>query len=176
VPVKEPQQLVVVDWNKDSSRAGSWSTRSANFTYTQWEALGAQQKAFSDMIAWSASPFDLTSGGEPRFAQGVFVSGSFFPVLGVRAALGRTLSAADDSATCNAGAVISHAFWQREFGGDPNVLGRRLTLNGYPVSVIGVTPPSFFGVEVGHRSDVAIPLCADRLMSEDHKRAHTRPV
>ncbi|MBV8866117.1 MAG: ABC transporter permease [Acidobacteriaceae bacterium] len=98
LPVKEPQQLVVVDWNKDSSRAGWWSTRSANFTYTQWDVLRGQQKVFSDMIAWSASPFDLTSGGEPRFAQGVYVSGSFFRVLGVGAELGRTLSVADDSA------------------------------------------------------------------------------
>ena len=100
------------------------------------------------------------------------MSGSFFPVLGVGAELGRTLEPADDSASCNAAAVISHAFWQREFGGDPNVLGRRLTLNGYPVSGVGVTPPSFFGVEVGHRYDVAIPLCADRLMAEDHKAAY----
>lgn len=169
LPVKAPEQLAVVGWNKDSSLAGSWSTRSANFTYTQWDALREEQKAFSDMIAWSAAQFDLTNGGEPRFAEGIFVSGSFYPVLGVGAELGRTLSPADDSATCNAAAVISHAFWQREFGGDPHVLGRRLTLNGYPVSVIGVTPPSFFGVEVGHRYDVAIPLCADRLLAEDHK-------
>lgn len=169
LPVKHPEQLAVVDWNKDSARGGSWSTRSANFTYTQWDVLRAQQKAFSDMIAWSASGFDLTSGGEPRFAEGLYVSGTFFPALGVGAELGRTLGASDDSAACNAAAVISDAFWHREFGGDPHVLGRKLTLDGYPVSVIGVTPPSFFGVEVGHRYDVAIPLCADRLISEDHK-------
>jgi len=169
LPVKDPGQLVVVDWTRDSARAGNWSTRSANFTYTQWDALRAQQKPFSDVIAWSATQFDLTSGGEPRFAQGVYVSGSFFPVLGVGAQLGHTLGASDDGAACNAGAVISDAFWRREFGGDPHVLGRRLTLNGYPVSVIGVTPPSFFGVEVGHRYDVAIPLCADRLMAQDHQ-------
>ena len=133
LPVKNPEQLVVVDWNKDSARAGAWSTRSANFTYTQWDVLRAHQEAFSDMIAWSASHFDLTRGGEPRFAEGLYVSGSFFPVLGVSAELGRTLSASDDSGTCNAGAVISDAFWHREFGGDRQVLGRRLTLNGYPV-------------------------------------------
>jgi putative ABC transport system permease protein len=168
LPVKDPGQLVVVDWNKDSARAGEWSTRSANFTYTQWEVLQAQQKALSGMIAWSASQFDLTRGGEPRFAEGLFVSGSFFPVLGVGAELGRTLGALDDNATCNAAAVISDAFWHREFGGDPHVVGRRLTLNGYPVSVVGVTSPSFFGVEVGHGYDVAIPLCADRLIAQDH--------
>jgi putative ABC transport system permease protein len=169
LPVKDPQQLVVVDWHKDASRAGSWSTRSANFTYAQWDVLRGQHDPFSDIISWSASRFDLTRGGEPRFAQGMFVSGSFFPVLGIGAELGRTLGASDDSADCNAGAVISHAFWQREFAGDPHVVGRQLTLDGYPISVIGVTPPSFFGVEVGHRYDVAVPLCSDRLMSQDHK-------
>ncbi len=169
LPVKDPAQLVLLDWNKDSTRGGSWNGRSANFTYTQWDALRANQKPFSELIAWSTSPFDLTNGGEPRFAQGLWVSGSFFPALGVSPELGRTLSAADDSASCNAGAVISDAFWHREFGGDPHILGQQLSLNGFPVSVIGVTPPSFFGVEVGHRYDVAIPLCADTLMSEDHK-------
>jgi putative ABC transport system permease protein len=169
LPVKDPEQLVVVDWNRDASRAGSWSTRSANFTYTQWDVLRAQQKPFSEMIAWSAEFFDLARGGEPRYAQGLFVSGSFFPGLGATAELGRTLSVSDDSDACNSGAVISHAFWQREFGGDPQVLGRRVSLNGYPVPVVGVTPPAFYGVEVGHRYDVAVPLCVDRLMAEDHK-------
>jgi predicted permease len=169
LPVQDPDRLAVVDWNKDAARAGWWSTRSANFTFRQWDTLRAQQKPFTDLIAWSATGFDLTSGGEPRFAQGVFVSGSFFPVLGVPAELGRTLTAADDNETCNAAAVISHSFWQREFGGDPHVLGRRLTLNGYSVPVVGVTSPSFYGVEVGHRYDVAIPLCTDRLMSDDQK-------
>src|SRR5581483_10354278 len=70
LPVKDPGQLVVVDWNKNSARAGDWSTRSANFTYTQWDVLRGEQKPFSDLIAWSATQFDLTRGGEPRFAEG----------------------------------------------------------------------------------------------------------
>jgi hypothetical protein len=64
LPVKDPGQLVVVDWNKGSSRAGRWSFRSANFTYTQWDLLRAQQKAFSDMIACRPS-----DGGRPQGAH-----------------------------------------------------------------------------------------------------------
>src|SRR6185437_14064197 len=64
---------------------------------------------------------------------------------------------------------ISYAFWQREFGGDPGILNRAVSLNGHVLPIIGVTPAAFFGVEVGNRYDVAIPLCADRLMAEDHK-------
>jgi putative ABC transport system permease protein len=169
LPVKDPQQLVAVDFVKGSSRAGSWSSRSAIFTYSQWQEIQKLQQAYSGMFAWSATRFNLTGGGEPRFAEGLFVSGDFFHVLGTSSILGRTLTNEDDSTTCNAGAVISYPFWQREFGGDTSVLGRKLTLNGYSVPVIGVTAPAFFGVEVGRSYDVAIPLCTDRLMAEDHK-------
>ncbi len=164
LPVKDPEQLVALDFAKDSARGGSWSSRSAAFTYPQWDAIRQEQQAYSGVLAWSAARFNLTNGGEPRFAEGLYVSGDFFRVLGVNPVLGRTFTTADDSASCAAAAVISYSFWQREFGGDPEVLGRKLRLDGYAVPVIGVTPPSFFGVEVGYRYDAAIPLCADRLV------------
>ncbi len=164
LPVQDPQELVALDFQKDSARGGSWSSRSAIFTYPQWEAIRMRQQAYSGLVAWSATRFNLTTGGEPRFAQGLYVNGDFFRVLGVNSMLGRTFTAADDSTSCNAGAVISYSFWQREFGGDAQVLGRKLSLDGYTFPVIGVTPPSFFGVEVGYGYDAAIPLCADRLV------------
>ena len=163
LPVKNPEQLVALDFTKDAARAGSWSSRSATFTYPQWEAIRNEQQSYSGLAAWSANRFNLTNGGVPRFAEGLYVNGDFFRVLGVTPFLGRTLTAADDGASCNAGAVISYSFWQREFAGDSQVIGRKLSLDSYSVPVIGVTPPSFFGVEVGHRYDVAVPLCGDRL-------------
>ena len=121
-------------------------------------------------MAWSADRFNLANGGQARFAEGLYVSGNFFQLLGVNAVIGRTFNADDDSATCGGtGAVISYAFWQREFGGDPGILNRAVSLNGHVLPIIGVTPATFFGVEVGNRYDVAIPLCADRVMAEDHK-------
>lgn len=169
LPVKDPRQLALVDWEQKATRAGSWSSRSANFTHAQWEQIQELQKSFSGLVAWSAERFNLTQGGEPRFADGLYVSGSFFPVLGVNAALGRTFTPSDDNASCNAGAVISYSFWQREYGGDAKVLDRKITLNGYALPIIGVTGARFFGLEVGNRYDVAIPLCADRLMATDGK-------
>jgi putative ABC transport system permease protein len=170
LPVRDPRELVEIDFEKNSSRSGSFSTRSARLTYGQWEQIRAQQQAFTGVLAWSAARFNLTSGGEARYAEGLYVSGDFFRQLGVNPVVGRTFTAQDDSETCSgAGAVISHAFWQREFGGDPGILGRTTSLDGYPVPVIGVTPASFFGVEVGNRYDVAIPLCADRLLADDKK-------
>jgi putative ABC transport system permease protein len=170
LPVEKPQELVQIDFEKNSARSGWFSTRSARLTYAQWEQIRSQQQAFSGVVAWSAARFNLTTGGEARYAEGLYVSGEFFRYLGVHPVMGRTFAAEDDSATCSSpGAVISHAFWQREFGGDPGVLGRTVSLDGYIVPVIGVTPASFFGVEVGSRYDVAIPLCADRLIAEDKK-------
>lgn len=168
LPVQNPRELVAIDFEKGSSRQGWWSSRSANLTYGQWEQIRAQQQAFTDVMAWSAARFNLAQGGEPRFVEGLYVSGDFFRGLGVRALLGRTFTARDDGAACNVGAVVSYAFWQKEFGGDAGALGRDLRLDGHPVPVIGVTPPQFFGVEVGNRYDVAIPLCADRVLADDH--------
>ncbi|WP_321477409.1 ABC transporter permease [uncultured Paludibaculum sp.] len=167
LPVQQPQQLVTIDFQEGAARAGWWPTRSAVMTHPEWEEIRSRQQAFSGMLAWSVARFNLTNGGEPRFAEGLFVSGDFFRQLGVEAMLGRTFTTADDSPACSAGAVVSYAFWKREFGGDPGVLGRSVTLDGHSIPVIGVTPPEFFGVEVGSRYDVAVPLCVDRLMSED---------
>jgi predicted permease len=170
IPVRDPQELASIHFAEGSSKSGNWSSRSAEFTYAQWEEIGRQQQAFSGLAAWSATRFNLAPAGEARYAEGLYVSGDFFRVLGVNALLGRTFTASDDTPACaNPGAVLSYAFWQREFGGDEAVLGRPVWLDGHTLPVIGVTPPAFFGVEVGHRYDVAIPLCADAALAIDGK-------
>jgi len=175
LPVRDPQQLAYVDFAKGSARSGWFSTRSARLTYAQWDEIRAQQQAFSGVAAWSAARLNLATGGEARYAESLYVSGDFFRVLGVEPTIGRIFTAQDDGAHCAAAAVVSHAFWQREFGGDPQVLGRTVSLAGHRFPVIGVTPPSFFGVEVGSRYDVAIPLCADLLSAEGgHSRVSIR--
>jgi predicted permease len=166
--VKNPHELALIDFEDGSTRPGNWFSDGAVATYAEWDQIRAQQQAFSGILAWNRRRFNLANGGEPRYAQGLFVSGDYFRVLGVNAVLGRTLTAQDDTKTCNAGAVISYPFWQREFGGDSAVLGRSVSLNGFSFPVIGVTPESFFGLEVGTQFDIAMPLCADTLMDPDH--------
>jgi putative ABC transport system permease protein len=162
LPVAKPQELVTIDFASKSARAGWYSTRSARLTSGQLAELRKTSEPFSGLAVWSADRFNLMPGGEARYAEGLYVNGDFFRVLGVGAALGRTLTADDDQAGCTApGAVVSYGFWERELGGDPGALGRTVTLDGQRFPVIGVTPAGFFGVEVGHRYDVAIPLCAD---------------
>jgi predicted permease len=161
LPVKDPGQLVEVRLADPGPRPGNTIARYAQLTGPQWERLRADQQAFSGMLAWSPSRFNLARGGEVRNAQGIFVSGSFFEVLGVPAARGRVLSDADDRRGCGSrAAVISHAFWQREYGGDPAVIGRAIHLEGHAFDIVGVTPEGFYGVEVGRMFDVAVPICA----------------
>ena len=113
--------------------------------------------------------FSRDSGGDARFVKGLWVSGDFFRMLGVRAIQGRVFTAEDDRRGCGLpGAVISYGFWQQEYGGGP-ALGRKLMLNDKPVEVIGVTPASFFGVDVGRNFDVAVPVCSQPFLETTNR-------
>jgi putative ABC transport system permease protein len=165
LPVKDPQQLMEIRIAASpSGRTGQFSGRRPNLTNPLWERIRDRQQAFSSTFAWSGAAFNLTSGGEARYAQGIWVSGDFFATLGVAALAGRVLAGPDDRRNCPAPpAVISYGFWQREYGGNPAAIGRSLMLNGHSYEIVGVTPARFFGVEVGRAYDVAIPLCAEPL-------------
>jgi len=168
--VKDPDDLVYVEFAQGSMRSGWYSTRSARHTSRSFESIVSRQQAFEGMFGWSANRFNLADSGEPRYAEGLYVTGNFFQLLGVEPLAGRTFTPADDTAACDSpGAVISHAFWQREFGGGTQALGKTISLNGHKFPVIGVTPARFFGVEVGRRYDVAIPACTDPIFFEDGK-------
>ena len=170
LPVGSPQELAYLDFTKDAKRSGWWSTRSATFTSAQWDSLRAHQAAFSGVMAWSAQQFNLTEGGKARYAEGLFVSGDFFNLLHIPASVGRVFTAQDDQPGCGSpGAVISDSFWRGEFGGDPAVTNRNVRLDGRLFPVIGVTAPGFFGVEIGHRFDVAVPTCSDPMFWEPGK-------
>ncbi|MGO4882296.1 MAG: ABC transporter permease [Bryobacteraceae bacterium] len=170
LPVDKPRELAYIDFAHGSRRSGWWSTRSANFTSNLWDNVRRQQQAFSSMIAWSAQSFNLSQEGKARYAEGLFVSGDFFNALKVPAAVGRVFSAQDDQPGCGSpGAVIGYSFWQSEFAGDSAVTSRTVRLDGRPFPVIGVAAPGFFGVEIGHKFDVAVPICADPFFWEAGK-------
>src|SRR5690348_3388840 len=160
LPVNNPQELVELRIDSKTGRSGSFINGYSQFTYAQWEALRSRQQVFSDFFSWGPDQFNLASGGEVRNASGLWVSGNAFSSLGVQPILGRVFSSADDYRGCGLpGAVISYSFWQREFGGDPGIIGRKLNLNSHPLEIIGVTPASFYGMVVGRSYDVAVPLC-----------------
>ncbi len=162
LPVSNPQELAYLDYAKNSTRGGWWSSRSSVFTSVNWESLRLHQQAFSELFAWSAKQFNLAVEGKARYAEGLFVSGNFFHALGAPAVVGRVFTNADDMPGCGSpGAVIGYSFWQSEYAGDPNVTTRTVRLDGRLVPIIGVAPPQFFGVEIGQKFDVAVPLCSD---------------
>lgn len=157
LPVKDPAQLVLI--TDAPTRARSWS-------YPIWLEIRKRQYLFADSAAWSSTRFDLSSGGETQFVDGLWVSGSYFEALGVKAALGRTLSPSDDERSGGADgpvAVISERFWRTHFNGAQNVLGQVLHLDGANFTVVGVLPAEFFGLEVGRTFDVAVPLADEPL-------------
>jgi putative ABC transport system permease protein len=166
LPISAPQQLVEVRLVDMTAARGNFSSTYFSVTNPIWEELRDQQQVFTGVSAWGASAFNLALGGEVRPARGLYVSGDFFNVLGVTAVMGRVFTASDDQRGCGQpGAVISHSFWQREYGGDKSVIGRKLSLDKHPFEIVGVTPESFFGLEVGRSFDVAIPICAEALIN-----------
>jgi len=167
LPVKNPQELAHVMIDHRDGATGNFVSRYPELTFPVWERIRDRQQGFSGILAWAPHQLNLAPRGEIRNSEGLFVSGEFFDVLGTEPLMGRLFSRADDHHGCGSGsgAVISYAFWQREFGGAADVLGRSITLEGQSFQVIGVTPPSFFGVETGRNFDVAIPLCAEPVVA-----------
>jgi predicted permease len=151
LPVRQPQHLVQV-----SSQDGNTS-----WTNPIWEQIRDRPRLFDGAFAYSSTQFDLAQGGQAELAQGLWASGDFFRVLGVPAILGRAFTVQDDrrgGGPDGPVAVISYGFWQRHFGGAADVIGRSISLNRVSFTIIGVTPPRFFGAEVGQAFDVAAPL------------------
>jgi len=160
LPVQNPKQLVQLRLTEGAQTRGNNSTPYPAVTNPIWEKLRDDHEGLSGTAAWAETAFSRDSGGDARFVSGLYVSGEFFRVLGVRPFAGRVFTSADDQPGCGSpGAVISYGFWQQEFGGR-QALGQKLMLNNKPVEIVGVTPANFFGVAVGDNFDVAVPICA----------------
>jgi putative ABC transport system permease protein len=172
LPVADPQQLVSIS----SDRAiGLGFKAGLGWNFQMWNQLRqhaevAAAPSFAGALAWSAQRFDLAEGGEMQEVDGLVTSGGFFTTLGVPARIGRTFTSADDvpgGGPDGPVVVISDRLWRRRFGGAADVVGTRLLVERVPFTIIGVTPPGFFGVEVGRGFDVALPLGAEPLIRGD---------
>lgn len=164
LPVQAPEDLARVSVNAgDNGRTGRFTSSYAHMTTAIYERVRDRQQSFESLAAWGPAQFDLSTSGESRPARGIWVSGNFFATLGITPAIGTLIAPHHDTVACaEPTATISHAFWQRELAGAADVVGRTVTLDGHAFVVGGVTPASFFGVEVGRQFDVALPLCAER--------------
>jgi predicted permease len=156
LPVQKPEELVQV--LRFNPARGGEGTRS--FTNPLWEQVRDHQDVFSGVFAWGGSRFDLAQGGAVQNVNGIFASGDYFNTLGVRPAAGRLISPEDDKRGCAAVAVVSYGFWQDHFGASPGAIGSTISLSNHPFQIIGVSQPGFYGVDVGTKFDVAIPICS----------------
>src|SRR5260370_4966003 len=164
LPVAKPATLAAV--RIKSGTRGFGITSGGDFdtmlSYPMWEQIRLHQQSFSGVFAWAQSGWvSLGEGAQERRAQILWVSGEMFSVLGVPPLKGRVFTEKDDQPNCGIpGVVISYALWQSEFGGQDSAIGSRLIIDGHATEVIGVTPRSFFGLEVGRGFDFAAPFCS----------------
>jgi putative ABC transport system permease protein len=153
LPVAHPEQLLQVTMGK-----------TATFTNPIWEQIRDRQNVFSGIFAYGGARFNLSKGGEARYAQGDYASGQFFDTLGLHALIGRTFNTADDQRGCPGTAVLSHGFWQREYGGRADVVGKNISLDNHPFEILGVLGPGFSGIDVGSEKDLYVPVCAEKII------------
>ena len=164
LPVADPHRLVTI--SSDAAIARGYPA-GFGWTFAMWKELQPHADLFDGTLAWTPARFDLAPSGERQLVEGLFASGGYFATLGVPAILGRTFTAADDRPGGGAEgpvAVISYGLWQRRFGGAAGVIGGPLVVDGVTVTIVGVTPPGFFGVDVGRAFDVALPLETEPLI------------
>ena len=148
LPVTSPETLV------DVFTTGGDGDEYATSSYADYQDLKAQNTVFTDMIGYSPMMAPLSLGDRSRIALGQVVTSNHFSMLGVQPLLGRLLVPSDDDAGAARVVVLSHRMWQREFGSDPAIAGKSLTLRGLPYTIAGVAPESFTGV---------VPLLAPEL-------------
>jgi putative ABC transport system permease protein len=163
-PLRVPSPHELVNLGAPGPKWGMVSCSSAGnceyvFSYPMYRDLEAEQTVFSGIAAHRDFSANLSYRGETLAGSGMLVSGSYFAVLNVRPALGRLLDPSDEPRVGESAVVVlSHTYWINQFGADPDVLGRSLTVNGQPMTIVGVAPPGFSGTTVGLRPHVFVPL------------------
>jgi putative ABC transport system permease protein len=158
LPVHEPDRLVLVQQGDEDF--ASWS-------YPIWEQVRDRQALFGGATAYATQRFNVSQRGQTEFVDGILASGSFFDVLGVPTILGRSIRDTDDQRRGGPDgpvAVISYAYWQSRFGGAPDAIGKEIMLERVPFTVVGVTPPSFFGPVIGRTFEVIVPFGTEPLL------------
>ncbi len=152
LPVAHPEQLVSVEGQLPGDNAHS---------YAEWKAFQERQDIFADVFAYNefATVFDVSDGKQHEHqVPSVYVSGDYFRALGVPAVLGRVLQASDDRPGAPPVCVLGYGLWRQMYGESKNILGRTIVVDGHEFQIAGVAPRSFFGVDIGYKLELFLPL------------------
>jgi macrolide transport system ATP-binding/permease protein len=186
LPVADPESLVVLNWHAKTERGdfvmhsmsgNSWEDSSGVtagiFPYPAYELFRKNDSVFASTFAhfqsWQTRKINLAIKGQAGTAAGWTVSGDYFPGLGVRPAAGRLIDVGDDRPGAAAVAVVSYAFSQSRFGGAANAIGQPVEIDNLPFTVVGVTPPEFFGVDPKAAPDVYLPMHTNERFGAGHQ-------
>ncbi|MGH9340957.1 MAG: ABC transporter permease [Acidobacteriota bacterium] len=172
LPVRNPDELVAFRWSGENNLARSTSAygyvaplaagqAGASFSFPAFEEFQRANQTLADLFAFAPGPrLNLISDGQADTANSLFVSGRFFHGLGISAFRGRVLVPEDDRLGAEPAIMISHEYWTRRFGMDPDIVGKSVTINGLPATVVGIAPPGIGDLRrIGNSSrDVSIPV------------------
>ena len=156
LPIQNPAEIVMFD----APGPNQGSTRNDNaFSYPMYTDLNSSNSVFTGMLARYATECSISAGNQTDRVQAELVSGNFFDVLGVRTAIGRTFTP-DDDKTPNAHplVILTDGYWTRRFGRDNSIINRKILVNGHPMTVVGITAPGFYGIEIGAATDILVPM------------------
>lgn len=177
LPVAEPDRLVNLSapGPKPGSQSSNQSGRSENtFSYPMFEDLSRAQTVFAGIAAHRVFDANLAYRGETLNGDGIFVSGSYFGVLGLQPALGRLIDAADAKAPGGQPVVVlSYDYWQSRFGLRSDVLNQPLIVNGQSLTIVGVTPRGFTGTTLGTQPRVFVPITMRGVLQSRYAGAFT---
>ena len=156
LPVRDPAQLVML---AGRGRHYGGNNGPDRISYPMYQEIRDKNQVFSGMFSTYPSTVSATFQGRTELIGADFVSGNFFPVLGIGAALGRVLTASDDLVQGGHPlAVLSYGYWRARFGADANIIGKQIVINGRSLTIIGVSEAGFDGVEPGRAPQIRIPI------------------
>ena len=160
LPVKNPQQLVLLTM-RGHHYGNNWGGNA--ISYPMYRDFQDHNEVFSGMFCRFPNHVSLTFNGQSERAAAELVSGTYFPVLGVGAILGRTFTPDDDRIRDGHPLVVlSYDYWKQRFGGDPQIVGRTVLVNNYQMTIVGVAQPGFDGVELGFATKIFIPVMMEK--------------
>ena len=185
LPVPHPEQLVILR-SPGPNHGHVWSDvdqGAQSFSYLMYKDLRERATVFSGLLACRETTVNVSGHGDTQAAHADLVSGNFFETLEAQPALGRLFTPGDETAPgANSVAVLSYGYWSRQFGGDPSILNKSLTVNGVPLTVVGVARKGFYGAQIGSTPDIFIPvtmkaqMAPNMLQTLEDRTDHWLPV